>query len=274
MTFTSKTLSLGTVIIFNGCDQQVTVTKVSAKTFEASNGCRYHYTLLARQIESGAWALALDPEQMDAIVAEEAATELAASEPTSGTTYGTAKVSQELIDDLAADRKAKLIARMAELDNEIFDAKAKRAEAEQKVLDAASRLSNDPDPYATTVRLRAREMVQLQNEIEGLRKLYASAAKALTELTEEPADCPECGGRGQLEETATLQSSSGDGYGSHYVYAVDCPACHGSGYLAEAEDEVGPCDHPSHELAPIFGTREEHDRIIAGLRGGYSVQVS
>lgn len=27
--------------------------------------------------------------------------------------------------------------------------------------------------------------------------------------------------------------------------SADCPACWGSGYLATADDEVGPCDHPS-----------------------------
>ena len=59
--FTAKTLKLGTKINMMGTE--VVVSKVSAKTFEVIDPrapefpARYHYTLLARMIESGEWAI-------------------------------------------------------------------------------------------------------------------------------------------------------------------------------------------------------------------------
>jgi len=42
-------------------------------------------------------------------------------------------------------------------------------------------------------------------------------------------DCPVCGGTGEIQKSASVHSSNGDGYGSTFQYCEDCPACDGTG---------------------------------------------
>jgi DnaJ-class molecular chaperone len=51
-------------------------------------------------------------------------------------------------------------------------------------------------------------------------------------------DCPECGGKGEVEVERYSRMSSSNAYGDIYVTIEVCECCHGNGYVSDPNDET------------------------------------
>jgi hypothetical protein len=109
-----------------------------------------------------------------------------------------------------------LTARIAELNTEAGQLAGQIAMLETAVLDEVRRMTLVGLAQSQHLLKLGAQLVQVNNEWEGICKLRTSTRKALAE----------------------------------------CPACAGSGYEAVAEDEVAPCTHPDHQEAVVRAAAE------------------
>ena len=59
-----------------------------------------------------------------------------------------------------------------------------------------------------------------------------------TSYSEGWIDCPECGGKGEVEVERYSRMSSSNPYGDIYVTIEVCERCHGNGYVSDPDDET------------------------------------